>query len=136
MSTTTHPKSKLFLTSRILLALLAIVMMAFTLPAYLDPTSNPGLSTLSGDSLSLGSTAGAFLGRQLTLIIIAIIGAISGHRLLVAIGGFGIAFMNAHDALFMGLMGGNDMIFVAGAGAMFALLAVATSIIALRHYDH
>lgn len=127
-----NTNSKQLLAARIILALLAITMAAFTLPAYLDPTSNPGLNALSGESISLGSTAGAFLGRQLTLIIIALIGAISGQRLLVAIGGFGIGFMNGHDAIFMGLVGGESMAFAAGAGAVFALLATLTAIIAIR----
>ena len=78
------------LAARIIIGLLAIVMAIFTIPAYLDPTTNPGLASLTGPAADLGSTAGAFLGRQLTLIIIALIGAASGHRLLVAIGGFGM----------------------------------------------
>ena len=108
--------------ARSLLALLGLVMLAFTLPAYGNPTSNPGLTALSGDALSLGMTAGAFLGRQLTLILIALIGAALGGRHLVAIGGFAMAFMNGHDAIFMGFMGGDPA--TAGAGAAFAVLAV------------
>lgn len=132
LNSNNHRSPKAFLVSRILLALLAIVMAAFTVPAYLDPTSNPGLSAVSGEALSLGSTAGAFLGRQLALIIIALVGAVSGHRLLVAVGGFGIAFMNGHDALLMGLFGGESMAFAAGAGAVFAMIASVTVFIALR----
>ena len=135
MNSGTHTSSKAFMASRILLGVLAVVMAIFTLPAYLTPTDNPGLSALSGEALSLGSTAGAFLGRQLTLIIIALIGVVSGHRLLLAIGGFGIAFMNGHDALLMGFWGGENMTVVAGAGAAFALLAAITVLIAIRHAD-
>ena len=123
--------SKILNISRIVLAILAILMAVFTFPAYLNPLSNPGLADLTGDAVSLGSTAGAFLGRQLTLILIALLGAFSGHRLLVAIGGFGIAFMNGHDAVFMGLLGGPSMAFAAGAGLVFALLAAAVAIAAL-----
>lgn len=116
--------------ARGVLALLGLVMLAFTLPAYGHPTSNPGLVNVTGDALSLGSTAGAFLGRQLTIILIALIGAVSGHRLLVAIGGFGMAFLNGHDAFFMGTMGGDPA--TAGAGAVFAVLGAIVTIVALR----
>ena len=51
-----------YLISRILIGLLALVMLAFTLPAYPNPTSNPGLADITGPALSLGTTAGAFLG--------------------------------------------------------------------------
>lgn len=114
--------TKDYLTSRILIGLMALVMLAATLPAYGNPTSNPGLINLSGAALSLGETAGAFLGRQLTVILISLIGAVSGLRHLVMIGGFGMAFMNGHDAILMGLVGGQDVRVAAIAGLVFALL--------------
>ncbi len=115
--------------ARGLLALLGVVMGVFTIPAYTDPTSNPGLVDLAGDALSLGSTAGAFLGRQLTIILIALLGAMFGQRLLVAMGGFGMAFLNGHDAVFMGFWGGDPA--TAGAGAVFAVLGLVVVILAL-----
>ncbi len=107
---------------RILIGLMALVMLAATLPAYANPNSNPGLINLAGEALSLGETAGAFLGRQLTVILIALIGALTGLRHIVMIGGFGMAFMNGHDAVFMGLMGGPDFATAAIAGLVFSLL--------------
>ena len=68
-----------------------------------------GLTHVTLKALSLEETAGAFPGRQLTLTIIALTGAISGpisgQRLLLMIGGFGLFFINGHNAIFMGLMG-------------------------------
>ena len=118
------------LIARIIITALAVLMALFTLPAYLDPVTNPGLATLTGEALSLGNTAGAFLGRQLTVIIIALIGAFVGHRYLVAMGGFGLAFMNGHDTFFMGLFGGST--FAAGAGAVIAILGILVIVLALR----
>lgn len=115
--------NKDYLLPRILIGLMALVMLAATIPAYGNPTSNPGLINLTGPALSLGETAGAFLGRQLTVILIALIGAVTGLRHLVMIGGFGMAFMNGHDAILMGLVGGADMQVAAIAGLVFALLA-------------
>ncbi|MEO0357853.1 MAG: hypothetical protein AAF386_06090 [Pseudomonadota bacterium] len=113
--------SKNYLLPRILIGAMALIMAAATLPAYMNPTSNPGLTQLTGDALSLGQTAGAFLGRQLTLIIIALIGAFVGQRQLVMIGGFAMMFMNGHDAIFMGLMGGPAVAAIAG--LVFAVIA-------------
>ena len=107
--------------SRILIALMALAMAAATIPAYWNPTINPGLANLVEPAVSLGETAGAFIGRQLTLILIALIGAISGHRMLVMIGGFAMLFMNGHDAIFMGLMG--EPTTAAMGGLLFAILA-------------
>ena len=112
---------KQYLISRILIGLMALAMAAATIPAYTNPTLNPGLSNLTGAALSLGDTAGAFLGRQLTLILIALIGAVVGHRYLVMIGGFGLMFMNGHDAILMGLLGGP--IAAAIGGLVFAILS-------------
>ncbi|MEM6309404.1 MAG: hypothetical protein AAF754_05085 [Pseudomonadota bacterium] len=114
--------NKNYLLPRILIGLMALVMLAATLPAYGNPNSNPGLINLSGAALSLGETAGAFLGRQLTVICVALIGAVTGLRHLVMIGGFGMAFMNGHDAIFMGLLGGPDFATAAIAGLVFAIL--------------
>ena len=47
---------KNYLLPRILIGLMALVMLAATLPAYGNPTSNPGLINLSGPALSLGET--------------------------------------------------------------------------------
>ncbi|MEM6466423.1 MAG: hypothetical protein AAF679_07945 [Pseudomonadota bacterium] len=124
--------NKTYLIPRILIGLMALVMLAATLPAYLNPTSNPGLINLVDPALSLGQTAGAFLGRQLTVIFIALIGAVTGLRHLVMIGGFGMAFMNGHDALFMGLLGGPDFAAAAIAGFVFAVLGVVAILLVWR----
>lgn len=121
-----------YLIPRILIGLMALIMLAATLPAYGNPTSNPGLINLVAPALSLGETAGAFLGRQMTVILIALIGAASGLRHLVIIGGFGMAFMNGHDAVFMGLMGGPDFRVAAIAGLVFAILGVLAMLLVLR----
>ena len=113
--------TKDYLLPRILIGLMALVMAAATIPAYGNPTSNPGLTELTEPAVSLGLTAGAFLGRQLTLILIALIGAVVGHRHLVMIGGFAMMFMNGHDAIFMGLMGGPQTAAIAG--LVFAIIA-------------
>lgn len=119
-----------YILPRILIGVLALVMAAFTLPAYSDPVSNPGLASLTGDAVSLGSTAGAFLGRQLALILIALIGAIVGQRNLVLIGGFAMMFTNGHDAVFMGLMGGPAEASIAG--LVFAVIAAIAMILVWR----
>lgn len=113
--------NKDYLLPRILIGALAVVMAIFTIPAYPNPASNPGLGELTGPALSLGSAAGAFLGRQLTLILIALIGAVVGQRHLIMIGGFAMAFMNGHDAIFMGLLGGPAQAAIAG--LVFAVIA-------------
>ncbi|XPF95983.1 hypothetical protein ACM9HF_08220 [Colwellia sp. RE-S-Sl-9] len=113
--------NKQYIVPRILIALMALAMAAATIPAYTNPTFNPGLADLVGNALSLGETAGAFLGRQLTLIIIALIGAVIGKRDLVMIGGFGMMFMNGHDAIFMGLMDGP--MAAAIGGLIFSIIA-------------
>ena len=97
---------------RIGLALLAAIILVFTLPAYANPLSNPGLANLSGDPASLGSVAGAFLGRQLTLALIAVYGVVKGTREPMFIGAFAIAAFNLHDAV---------MIFGFGAGGAGAI---------------
>ncbi|MGB7206955.1 MAG: hypothetical protein WBD37_15905 [Anderseniella sp.] len=122
--------NKQYLLPRILIGIMALVMAAATIPAYFDPTMNPGLTTLTGSALSLGETAGAFLGRQLTLIIIALIGAIVGQRYLVMIGGFAMMFMNGHDAIFMGLMGGPAVAAIAG--LVFAVIAAVAIMLVWR----
>ena len=114
--------NKQYLVPRILIGLMALVMAAATIPAYGNPTSNPGLINLVDPALSLGETAGAFLGRQMTVILIALIGAVIGLRHLVMIGGFGMMFMNGHDAILMGLLGGPDYSVAAIAGLVFATL--------------
>lgn len=122
---------KRYLWPRILIGLLALVMAAFTLPAYGNPVSNPGLASLTGEAVSLGGTAGAFLGRQLTLITIALIGVIAGQRALVLIGGFAMLVMNGHDAFFMGLMGGASQAAIAG--LVFAIIAAIAMVLVWRN---
>lgn len=121
-----------YLFPRILIGLMALMMLAATLPAYANPAMNPGLINLVDPALSLGETAGAFLGRQLTVILIALIGAVTGLRHLVMIGGFGMAFMNGHDAIFMGLMGGPDFRVAGIAGLVFAILGVVSIVLVWR----
>jgi hypothetical protein len=122
--------NKQYLLPRVLIGLLALAMAAFTIPAYANPTSNPGLAELTGPALSLGGTAGAFLGRQLTLILIALIGAVVGQRHLVMVGGFAMMFMNGHDAIFMGLMGGPADAAIAG--LVFAIIAAVAIVLVWR----
>lgn len=122
--------NKQYLLPRVLIGLMALIMVAFTLPAYFDPITNPGLTELTGQALSLGSTAGAFLGRQLTLILIALIGAVAGQRHLVMIGGLAMMIMNGHDAVFMGLMGGPADAAVAG--LVFAVIAAVAILLVWR----
>lgn len=124
--------NKDYLLPRILIGLMGLVMLAATIPAYANPTSNPGLINLVEPALSLGETAGAFLGRQLTVILIALIGAVTGLRHWVMAGGFGLAFMNGHDAIFMGLMGGADFLVAAIAGLVFAILGVLAIVLVWR----
>lgn len=113
-----------------LLGLLSLVMLFFTLPAYLDTSNNPGLSNLSGETASLGSVAGTFLGRQLGLALIALYGAAKGTTQPVLIGAFGIAFLNLHDAVFLSVFGhvGPGAI----AGLVLGGLAVVVMVLALR----
>jgi len=91
------------------------------------------LTALTGEALSLGSTAGAFLGRQLTLIMIALIGVIVGQRHLVMIGGFAMMSMNGHDAVFMGLLGGPSDAAITG--LVFAIIAAVAIFLAWRKAD-
>ena len=116
---------------RALLGILAIVMLAFTLPAYVDTSNNPGLANLSGEASSLGSVAGAFLARQLGLALIALYGAIKGLTQPVLIGAFGIAFLNLHDALFLSVFGA----FGPGAIAGLALGILAVVVILLTRRE-
>lgn len=124
--------NKDYLLPRILIGLMGLVMLGATIPAYANPTSNPGLINLVDPALSLGETAGAFLGRQLTVILVALIGAVTGLRHLVMIGGFGMAFMNGHDAIFMGLVGGPDFRVAAIAGLVFAVLGLLSIVLVWR----
>lgn len=121
---------KQYLILRILIALMALAMAAATIPAYWSPMINPGLTSLTGPAVSLGETEGAFWGRQLTLILVALIGAVVGRRDLVLIGAFGMMFMNGHDAIFMGLMGGPSG--AASGGLVFAVIAAGAIVLVLR----
>ena len=47
-------------------------------------------------------------------------------------GGFGMAFMNGHDAILMGLIGGPDMRVAAIAGLVFAILGVVSIVLVWR----
>ena len=113
-----------------LLGLLAVVMLLFTLPAYMDTSANPGLANLTGEAASLGSVAGAFLARQLGLALIALYGALNGTTQPVLIGSFAMAFLNLHDAVFLSAFGNL------GAGAIAGLilgsLAVVVMVLTLR----
>ena len=117
-----------------LLGLLAAVMLLFTLPAYLDPSSNPALANLSGDTASLGSVAGAFLARQLGLALIALYGAVKGTTQPIIIGAFGIAFLNLHDAVFLTSFGNVGVGAIAG--LVLGLLAVVVIVLAMRKTTH
>lgn len=99
---------------RALLGVLALILLAFTAPSYLNTANNPGLASLSGEAASLGSVAGAFLARQLGLTLIAIYGAINGTRQPVMIGGFAVGFFNLHDAIFLSLLGAGGVGAIAG----------------------
>ena len=109
--------------TRILLALLALVIFAFSLPAYMDPSANPALARLSPENASLGSVAGAFLGRQVGLALIALYGAIRGTTQPMLIGAFAIGFFNLHDAFFLGTFGAGGPGAIAG--IILGLLALA-----------
>jgi hypothetical protein len=97
-----------------LLGLLAVVMLLFTLPAYLNTSANPGLANLTGEAASLGSVAGAFLARQLGLALIALYGALKGTTQPVLIGAFAMAFLNLHDAVFLFAFGSGGPGAIAG----------------------
>lgn len=115
---------------RAVLGILALILLIFTAPAYIDTANNPGLANLSGEVASLGSVAGAFLARQLGLVLIAIYGAVNGTRQAVMLGAFGIGFFNLHDAVFLTLFGEG------GIGAITGLIiggiAMAVAVIAAR----
>jgi hypothetical protein len=125
--------NKQYLIPRILIGLMGLAMAAATIPAYGNVTSNPGLTEITGPAASLGLTAGAFLGRQMALILIALIGAAVGQRNLVMIGGFAMMFMNGHDAIFMGLMGGPQTAAIAG--LVFAILGAVAIFLVWRKDD-
>ena len=113
-----------------LLGLLAAVMLLFTLPAYLDTSSNPGLANLSGETASLGSVAGAFLARQLGLALIALYGAVKGTTQPILIGAFGMAFLNLHDAIFLSAFGNIGPGAIAG--LILGVLALVVMALAWR----
>ena len=114
---------------RVLLGLLALVLLAFTLPAYANTANNPGLANLSGEVATLGSVAGAFLARQLGLTLIAVYGAIKGTTQPVLLGAFAVAFFNLHDAVFLTLFGAGGAGAIAGVilGALGILIMVVVS---------
>lgn len=113
-----------------LLGVLALVMLLFTLPAYMDTSSNPGLANLSGEAASLGSVAGAFLARQLALALIALYGAVNGTTQPVLMGAFGIAFLNLHDAVFLTAFGNIGAGAIAG--FVLGILALVVMLLARR----
>ena len=112
------------------LGALALVMLFFTLPAYLNTANNPALAKLTGEVATLGSVAGSFLARQLALALIALYGAAKGTTPAIMIGAFGIAFLNLHDALF--LSGSGNFGPGAFAGLVLGGLAVVVMILAQR----
>lgn len=101
--------------ARIALAILTAAVLAFTLPAYGNVAINPMLAALEGNAASLGGVAGAFLGRQLCLALIALYAVVTGRGIAVMIGGFGLGFFNLHDAV---------MIFAAGGDSVGAVLGL------------
>ena len=123
-------KQKHGIVVRGLLGILAVVMLVFTLPAYMDTSTNPGLANLSGEVASLGSVAGAFLGRQLGLALIALYGAVHGATQPVLIGAFAIAFLNLHDAVFLSAFGNIGPGAIAG--LVLGVLAVLVMLLARR----
>ena len=123
--------NKQYLLPRILIGVMALIMLAVTFPSYFNPNMNPGLAIVTGDAVSLGQAAGAFLGRQMTVIIIALIGAFVGHRHLVLIGAFGMMFMNGHDAIFMGTQGGPASAAIGG--LVFAIIAAVAIVLVRRN---
>jgi hypothetical protein len=99
---------------RVLLGASALIILMFTLPAYLDSANNPGLANLTGETATLGSVAGAFLGRQLVIALIGLYGAVNGTSQPVLIGAFGLAFFNLHDALLLSVFGNGGPGAIAG----------------------
>jgi len=118
------------LIARILLGVLALLILGTTVPAYFDTSANPGLAVLTGEAASLGSVAGLFLGRQLTLALIAVYGAVRRTREGLLIGAFGILFFNLHDAVLLTLAGSS--LVGAIAGLVLALAAGAVMALVLR----
>lgn len=107
--------------TRIVLGAMGALVLATTIPAYFDPHINPALATLTGDAAGLGSVAGAFLGRQLTLALLALIATILGGGAFMFMGALGILIFNLHDAIMVTLFGGNPI--GAAFGLLFAALA-------------
>lgn len=107
---------------RIGLGVMAAIILLLTLPAYMNPSNNPGLASLTGDAASLGSVAGLFLGRQLTIALIAAYGAFKGTTQPLLIGAFGLAAFNLHDAIFVTAYAGVKPGAIIG--LVFALLAL------------
>ena len=114
--------SKMNLASRVLLGVLTLVILAFTIPAYVDTANNPALAYLSGANAGLGGVAGAFLGRQITLALIAAYGVIKPNKQTLMIGGFAIAAFNLHDAF---------MLFAFGSGGAGAIAGVVLGVLGL-----
>ncbi|CAN1553845.1 hypothetical protein MCELHM10_02291 [Paracoccaceae bacterium] len=120
---------KVALWARGLLGLLTLVVLGFTLSAYPNPTMNPGLAALTGEVAELGSVAGAFLGRQFGLALIALAGAALGGRMAMLFGSFAVLFFNLHDAVLMSLAGAG------GIGAISGLiLAVLAAVVFVKAY--
>jgi len=111
------------LIARLILALVCLLMAALTIPAYLNPSLNPALATLTGEALSLGSAAGAFLGRQATILVLAAIGIGIARRDLLLAAAFVLGAINAHDAIFLFLFGSAESLGGALGGLVFAALA-------------
>ena len=114
------------LIARIILGVLALLNLGTTLPAYLDTSANPGLAVLTGEAATLGSVAGLFLGRQLTIALIAAYGAIRGTREPMLFGAFGLVFFNLDDAFFLTMAGTSVVGAVAG-----LVLAIAAGVVML-----
>ncbi len=121
------------ITARLILGLAALLMAALTVPAYFNPSINPALASLPTEFQALGSTAGLFLGRQLTLILIALYAAAVGGRLPLLFGGFAMTFLNGHDAVLAVLFDGETAAAVAG--AILALAGIVVLFLANRLQD-
>ncbi|MEM7270971.1 MAG: hypothetical protein AAF401_17160 [Pseudomonadota bacterium] len=113
---------------RIVLAVLAGIILLFTLPAYANPASNPGLAKLTGEAATLGSVAGLFLGRQLALALIAVYGAVNGSTQPMLIGAAALAFFNLHDAILLSLFGAAGPGAIAGLVIGLAAIGVAATV--------
>lgn len=93
--------------SRVALGFVAGLILVLTVPGYFDIRLSPALAMLDGDPASLGSVAGGFLGRQVSLAVLALVTVWWGIRPAVFIGALGLALFNIHDAVFLTVFDGR-----------------------------